>query len=369
MGLNPFNLIMGKKYTAVDFGHHNLKVVECRVQGDDITVLSMGEQRLPGGAIENGQVDDADMVAGELENLMNSNSISPKNIIFSPAVGQEFVRKHSMPQMPEDELGEALHWELEEYLNMPPEDVASDYLVLEENEDGLEVLLVGLPNMVLGSYLSVFNKMNFSPRVAGVQDLALISLLIYQERLNEPSLIVNMGEETSRFIIAREDNFYLSRSVEIGGRHFTRVFKNPDRTWEEAEKAKMEASLPEISEGEEENEGELDIDLMVNEMESGGEGEVELEALAEDLVSEINRSLDFYESRFANGMLSHMYVTGGGFRLQGLKEYISSEIELELSEINSMESMTDKISTHGGGSDKMAVALGLIAGEVLHDEG
>jgi len=362
---NPLNLIRGKKFTAIDFGHHSIKVAQCRVGGDDITLLGWGDQKLPRGAMENGQVEDISMVAGELKNAMDNSSISPSNIIFSPAVGQEFVRKHDMPRMPEDELEEALRWEVEEYLNLPPERVASDFIILEENEDELEVLLVVLPENVLGGYQKVFNKLNYSARVANVQELALISLLSYQGRMEEPSLVINLGDQMSRIVIAKEDDFYLSRSVEIAGRHFTRVFKNPERTWVEAENAKRKASLPQEQE---EDESDMDIDMMVNQVESGEEGQAELLSLAEELVSEINRSLDYYNNRFSEEEISHIYITGGGFRLQGLKEYVDNEVELSLTEIDPVEDINDRRVDYGGSGDTMAVPLGLVASEVLHDE-
>ena len=379
LAFNFLDRFKGDKYTAVDFGHDGLKVVQFSVTEDRVALLKWGKAELPGEGIENGQVEDVDMVAGELEDLMEELSIGGSNLLFSPAVGQEFVRKHEMPMMSDDELKEALRWEVEEYMNLPPEKVASDFLILsEDKEKGCEVLLAVMPEKVLNTYRRVFEKLDYSARVANVQDLALISLLSFQGEMKRPGMIVNLGKEMARMIIASEDDFYLSRSVEIGGRHFTRVFKDPEMTWPEAESAKVRAEIILEEEGEEaapkndSSAGEeiMDVDMMVSNMDSRDEGyNVELKALADELVEEIKRSLDYYENRHTGDELSGIYITGGGFRLKGLKEYVEGEISANLEEIDPLQGIDNDLNSNDDEQgDLMVAAVGLVASEVLYNE-
>jgi len=379
LAFNFLDRFKGDKYTAVDFGHDCLKVVQFSVTEDRVALLKWGKAELPGEGIENGQVEDVDMVAGELEDLMEELSIGGSNLLFSPAVGQEFVRKHEMPMMSDDELKEALRWEVEEYMNLPPEKVASDFLILsEDKEEGCEVLLAVMPEKVLNTYRRVFEKLDYSARVANVQDLALISLLSFQGEMKRPGMIVNLGKEMARMIIASEDDFYLSRSVEIGGRHFTRVFKDPEMTWPEAESAKVRAEIILEEEGEEaapknDNSAEeeiMDVDMMVSNMDSRDEGyNVELKALADELVEEIKRSLDYYENRHTGDELSGIYITGGGFRLKGLKEYVEGEISANLEEIDPLQGIDNYLNSNDNEQgDLMAAAVGLVASEMLYNE-
>lgn len=368
MALNPLKKLKGKKYTAIDFGHDSLKVAHCKTSGRDIKLLNWAKRKLPEEAIENGNIEDVNLVVNELKSLLHDSSIRPGRLVFSPAVGQEFVRKHEVPVMPEDELQEALRWEVEEYLNLSPDKVASDFLILQEKEENFEVLLVVIPDSVLNGYLEVFSRLNQTARAANVQELALISLLSDQEKLKNPAMIVNLGKNLTRIVIAREDNFYLSRSVEIGGRHFTRIFKNADNTWAEAEQSKVQ-SMIEISEEKQEEEAALDIDLMVSGMEDQTGSETELIGLAEELASEIDRSLSYYNNRFSSGEINNIHVTGGGFKLDGLIDYIAGEIEQDIHVIDPLEGMTDRRSQSGSEyKEFMAVVMGLVAGEVMHHE-
>lgn len=367
MIFNPLKKLRGKKYTAIDFGHDSLKVVHCRSSGKNIQLLKWGKRKLPDEAIENGQIQNINLVVNELKGLMNNHSIRPGKLLFSPAVGQEFVRKQEIPVMPEDEMQEALQWEVEEYLNLSPGEVASDYLILQEKEQNYDLLLVVLPDKVLEGYQQVFQRMNYTPRTANVQELALISLLAAQEKMNEPTMLVNLGKNLTRIVIAREDNFYLSRSVEIGGRHFTRIFKTADNTWAEAEKSKVQ-SVIEISEQEAEEEP-VDIDLMVSGIDNKNSGEAELLSMAEELTSEMERSLEYYNNRFSGREISDIHITGGGFKLTGLKEYIDKEIDQNIKVIDPLKNIADNRKDKSAEfKEFMAVAVGLVTSEVFYHE-
>ncbi len=364
MPLNPFKFITGTKYTAIDFGHDSLKAAHCRVKGDNIEILQLAKQSLPPAAIKDGRISDISMVAEQAEELFDRNSFKAKNLVYSPAVGQEFVRKHEMPKLPEDELQQALRWEVEEYLNLPPEKVAADYIILHKTEENIEVLLVVLPEQVLDGYQQVFKRLKLTPRVANVQELALISLLSYQSKMSAPSLVINLGKELTRIVIARKDDFYLSRSVEIGGRHFTKIFKQEDISWQKAEQAKKKA---ELSGDKKENSEARDIDLMMSDMELENSKNSELTRLSRELASEIERSIEYYNNRFSQEAISGFYITGGGFRLNGLKPYLQKELEIKLEEIDPLIDIEDNRSQKGN-EDLMAVVLGLVAGEVLFHE-
>jgi len=362
--LNPIRKLRGTRYTAVDFGHYSLKAAHCRGKESKIKVLDCGQKRLPQGAIVNGRIDDISQVSRHLGELFDSLNGKPGKVIFTPAVGQEFVRKVEIPHMPEDELEEALRWEVEEYLNLPPERVASDFLILEEQEDILEVLLVVLPLDVLEVYEEVFNRLKIKPQVANAQELSLISLLSFQERLENPSVIVNIGAENTRITIANKDEFYLSRTVEQGGSDYTQIFKDEDTTWEEAENTKFKTELPLRVEAEE----AMDVDLMVSGMADSQRVAGRMRELAEELAEEITRSIEYYRDRHTGQGLENIYVTGGGFRLINLQEFLEEEVGQVLTRIEPFHTIpcANPSALSAGEEHVMSVALGLVASEVIY---
>jgi len=362
---NPLKKLTGVKYTAVDFGHHSLKAVHCKARGDSVKVLKSGLATIPHGAIHNGQIDDISVVSNKLEDLFNEAGIKPGLIIFSPAAGQEFVRRVQVPAMPYNELEEALHWEVQEYLNLPPERVASDFLILEEDEENFEVLLALMPQHILDDYREVFERIGYRARVANMQELGLISLLNYQGNLDDSSAVINIGANKTRILIASSDEFYLSRSVDIAGNSYTRIFKDEEMSWEEADEAKKRS---EFSPDKVEDEEETNFEMVVSGFAEENNHQTRMKKLTDELLVEINRSMEYYRERNPNKDLEKLYITGGGSRLYGLKDYIAENLGLETVNINPYDRFNVKNSTSPGEEGRMAVASGLVASEVIHNE-
>ncbi|MFW6378291.1 MAG: type IV pilus assembly protein PilM [Bacillota bacterium] len=366
MPRNPLHKLTGVKYTAVDFGHHSLKAVHCKVRGDNVKVLKSGVETVPQGVIHNGQIDDLPTVSNKLEDLFQDAGIKPGIIIFSPAAGQEFVRRVQVPAMPYEELEEALHWEVQEYLNLPPERVASDFLILEEDNENFEILLALMPLHILDDYKEVFERIGYRARVANMQELGMVSLLNYQEKLDESSAIINIGANKTRILIANKDEFYLSRSVDIAGSSYTRIFKDEENSWEEADEAKKRSEFtPGIAE---EEEGETDFEMVVSGFADENNHQTRMKDLTDELLVEINRSMEYYRERNPNQDLKKLYLTGGGSRLYGLKDYIGEQLGLEVENIDPYDSFKVKNHTSPGEEGRMAVASGLVASEVIHNE-
>jgi len=362
---NPLKKLTGVKYTAVDFGHHSLKAVHCKARGDSVKVLKSGLETLPHGAIHNGQIDDISVVSNKLEDLFQEAGIKPGLIIFTPAAGQEFVRRVQVPSMPYEELEEALRWEVQEYLNLPPERVASDFLILEEDEENIEILLALMPLHILDDYKEVFERIGYRARVANMQELALISLLNYQDKLDESSAIINIGANKTRILIANKDEFYLSRSIDIAGSSYTRIFKDEDNSWEEADEMKKRSDFtPDEAESEE----ETDFEMVVSGFAEENNHQSRMKKLTDELLVEINRSMEYYRERNPNQDIKKLYLTGGGSSLYGLKDYIAADLGLDIIDIAPYDNFKIKNETSPGEERRMAVASGLVASEVIFNE-
>lgn len=364
MAISPISLIRGIKYTAVDFGHHSIKIMNCRVKNGRMKLLDSAYREFPIGTISNGRLDDVHLMEKLLASIFEEEDINPGVIVFTPASGQELIRKIELPAMPDKEIKEALNWEIQEYVDMPPDRVAMDYVILNESEDGLEILLTVLPKDVLKDYLEVFKRNSLEASIVNLEELALISLLEHQECFESPAIFVNIGDSQTKILIASNDDYILSRTVEIAGDHFTGVFMNEERNREEAENEKKRF---EFDPGEADD-SDMDLALMMSEIETDGSNQSRVKNLLDELITQIERSIEYYMERNPELPLSALYLTGGGSRLNGLEEYFKKELDIDIKRLKPYNNIdTGKISTTGE-SMIMAVTAGLIASEVLYNE-
>ena len=159
----------------------------------------------------------------------------------------------------------------------------------------------------------------------------------------------------------------MSRSVDIAGNNFTRIFKEEDNTWDEADEKKKQSEFnpDEIIEDEE----QTDFDMVVSGFSEGDNAQTRMKNLIDDLVEEINRSLEYYRERNPEKPLNEIYITGGGSRLYGLHKYLTDKLGLEIVSINPFSEFNVKSNGEFEDNSKLAVAAGLVASEVIFHEG
>ena len=355
MLINPFKSKKTGEFTALDFGHNSLKLVHCKLEKEQIVLRDWQKQRLPAGVINEGIVDNASILKVAVSNLLHNTAYKPGKLLIAPAPGQEFIHRLRLPDIAEENIQEVLDNKLETHLSLSPDDVYSDYLILDEQENCWQILLLAVPGGVLEGYRKLFKNNPFYPQVANFQSLALVSLLRYQNKLNNVSLIVNMDIVKSRLVIADADDFYADIITELGGKDFSWVFKDEQKGWSEEDISSMKRAM---------NTKTIEEDSQA-------------EKLAENLQEEIEAAIKEQEKKFPGHPVADIYITGGGFRLQGLKDYLEEKLSFDITVIEPMEGIKlDMIESSQNerklyleDKNMISTALGLVASEVLHDEG
>jgi len=225
------------------------------------------------------------------------------------------------------------------------------------------------------NYLHPFSRLNLKPKVINVQPMALVSLLDFQGEVENNIAVIDIGASATQITIANKKNIMLSRTIDTGGTSFTNSImdvKDIDFQQAEEDKTKIKLDIEEDAEGEESSEEDY-LDSMPIGMEVESEKELDLTNLASRLSSEITRSLDFFNMKNRDEEVEKIFITGGGSRLQGLKQIISEEIGREIFLIDPFKNIkqkTDKkkeeLIEHY--QYEFAVAVGLAVSEVIADE-
>ena len=364
MAVSPLSLIRGVRYTAVDFGHNSIKYLSCRVKNNKIKLLASGKKELPAGTIKDGKVIDTHLLTKMIANIFNEKNLKKGVLLLTPASGQEFVRNLKMPKMPKDELKEALIWEVQDFLDLPAEKIALDYIILNEKDDEYELLVTVLSKDVLNGYLEVFKNNMLDVKVVNLEDMALISLLSKNNSLDQAALILDIGADSSKVLVAEKNNLFLSREVDTSGNNFSNLFLTDENDYEEAEIEKKKFEFfPEQAE-----EGQQDLDLMLSDLNNTETLQKQVKNLADEIIYEMNRSLEYHNERNADNPVSNIFLTGGGLLLSGLINYVKSQVDAEISVINPLKEFEIKDESDQINKHFMAAAAGTIISEVMHNE-
>ncbi|ADO77003.1 pilus assembly protein PilM [Halanaerobium praevalens] len=366
MAVSPLSLIRGIKYTSIDFGHNSIKYLNSRVKNGKFKLLASGRREIPTGTIENGKVIDTHLLTKIVGDIFDEKNMNPGVLLVTPAPGQEFVRNIKMPKMPKEELQEALIWEVQDFLDLEPEEIALDYIVLEEKAEELDLLVTVISKEVLNSYLELFNNNMLKVKVFNLEDMALISLLAASNQLTDPALILDIGTNKSKILIAAKNKFYLSREVGTSAQDFTNLFLEGEADYQKAEIRKKKFKFfPEQAEETEEPEN---LDLMLSEIETTKTIQKQVKNLADEIIFEINRSLEYHNERYADSSVNKLYLTGGGLLLNGLVDYFKTELDNEIALIKPLEKFYLADNINQINNYFLATTAGTIISEVKHNE-
>jgi len=362
-------MLFGKKrYTAIDIGSHNITVADIKEAGDgNLRVVNIAQKSVPYDTVVNGIIQDTSVVSNRLQEIFSESGIKPGTILTTVSNDSLIVRNVTLPKMSEKELANVIRWEIEDYIPFSAEYARLDYKILNTTEEDMEILLIAVKEDVVKSFEEPYDILNLKPNVINIQPMALLSILEYQNELDSPVAILEVGAAGSRIVIGDQNNVYLSRSFSTGGYEFTEsIIETMGHNYENAEQRKKEVGLRSEVGSDEAEESVEPIDIEDLGSSTGSSGT--MLPLAYNIADELNRSLDFFARKKVEQGVSKIYLTGGSSKLQGLKELLESEINHDIERLNPFDNFLTDFEIIEEDSPHYSVVLGLAASEVLADE-
>ncbi|MFW6271233.1 MAG: type IV pilus assembly protein PilM, partial [Bacillota bacterium] len=324
-----------------------------------LEILEAEYEKLPPETIEDGSIIDQAIVTNRMEELFSRLKHSPRKVITTIPNNDLIIRTIELPAMSENELEEALKWELEEILPYSIEDTVYDYLVTNKDEENTKILLTATKKEIINDYSHPLEEIGHPPDVINTQPMALISLLKYQKILDEPTAVVDMGADKTRVVLGDWNQIYLSRSIDNGGNAFTEaLIEMESLEYRRAEEEKIKRGI--IFE-EEKDFAEEDISLM-------GLGNDQIN-IAREISEEINRSIEFYSIKNRGETINTIYLTGGTSKMKGIEQIIEEETDISPQRLNPLSGFEmNNININIKNHQLYSIVMGLAASEVLNNE-
>jgi len=317
----PVLFSRSKNLVGLDIGTSSVKAVELKDMGKGrgYQLVSIGMEPLSPEAIVDGAIMDSGLVIEAIQNVFTNNRIKGSDVAISLSGHSVIIKKITLPVMNPDELAESIQWEAEQYIPFDVDDVNIDYQVLENSEsagDGnMDVLLVAVKKDKINDYTSVITQAGKNALVADVDVFALQNA--YETNYEAPSdqlvALVNLGASVTNIAIMQSGSSIFWRDISVGGNQYTDALqKELNMTFEQAEAAKR---------------GELSGD-------SHDRVTAIIDAVNEQVGSEIQKTLDFFKATSASGPVSLIQVTGGTARTPNLMSHLSRRFETRVEMMN-----------------------------------
>jgi type IV pilus assembly protein PilM len=342
---------------GIDIGSDTIKVVE--LAGSYRTgfrLVRMGTAPAPPVAIRDGVPVAPEELGSHIRALLDKTGIRLDRVVMAVGGQAVTVREIRVPPMTRQELTAAVRYEAERYLPYNIKEVYMDYQVLgettEENRRMLDVIVVAARQDVVNQIMATAEAARVQLRILDVESFALLRSAVPAAANGQTIAVVDLGAEASDILITEGPRLRFTRNIPIGGQ----VLLNAIHEAMDVDLATARSLLEE--KGEVLEEGVTTADHTTERLHDI------IAPHIGDLVTEIRRSLDYYQTRSRAAVVDQVLLAGGLARLKNLDRTIAAELGIPASvavpfvniKVNPQAFPPEYLQTTGA---TMAVAVGL----------
>lgn len=355
--------LLGKEtIVGIDIGSSSIAAVQIEPTPRGWELVNAAVMPTPPEAVKEGVVLNLVDVSGNIRTMLKDAGIKATGGVCAISGSQVIVRQVQFTKMPEATLRKSIKYEASKHIASSMDDSVVEFEILgDAPESGqMNVMLVAAPRDLVESRVKALELAGIEPLAVDVEAFALIRALVEfnasDTYLHKTVALIDIGASHTDVNIVSCGEFALTRNIPIAGNSFTNAVKSLiGASFDEAEKLKLEMTaaqaLDEMSYDENENKCWRVV-----------------QPLLDELVREIRRSINYYQSQFPEGstetMVSELVLSGGSARMKGIDSYISSKLGISAraanifsgSAINTSRVPSSFISEH---ESVLAVGTGL----------
>lgn len=301
---------------GLDISELSLKFVQLKKERKGISLVCFGEQNVPKGLIEKGEIQDIQGLSEVLKKalLKKKKFLKSKQVILGLPEEKSFFDIIKIPKVSDKELPSAVRFEAENYIPFSFDEVYFDFEKSEATPKFQNILVAAIPKKIADPYLQVLKKAGLQPRCLEIESSAIARALIDKDKSHSPLLLLDFGGTRTGLIIFSGKYLRFTTTLELASRDLTTaIAKELKISKERAEQIKRKQGL------EEKRIFEAAIPFLT------------------DFLEQIRKYIDYYQTHtekaeaFHNGnALKKILLCGGGSLLKGLPEFLSEELEMEV---------------------------------------
>jgi type IV pilus assembly protein PilM len=302
---------------GLDIGSHAIKVCQLKKTGKGYAIVTVGSSVLPEGAVEDGTINDAEVVSKAITELFSNLRIKNKKVGFSISGYSVIVKKVNLAVMDDAQLEEHIMAEAEQYIPFDIEDVYLDFQDLNTSGgkgERTDVMLVAAKREIVDDYLELLQSIGLIPVVVDVDGFALENTYEFNYEKSENVALVDIGASKMNINILSRGISVVARDIIVGSRQLTEQLQNAfDIDMEEAEGIKL---------------GSI----------AAGDRQAEIEEIYSSICTqwalEMKKAIDLYHANNPDHPISSIILSGGGAKVAGLPDFLSQATNLPVKLFN-----------------------------------
>ncbi len=220
------------------------------------------------------------------------------------------------PSVPEAEMKQAIRWKIKDMLDFSIDDAVVDVFTIPgQKERGRTpmVYAVAAKKAPVQQTINQLEEADLALQYIDIPELVQRNVASLLAEDQQGVALLSLGQTSGLITLTHQSVLYLARGLEVGLRDLV----PSESSWLEEQPGNMS-------------------------LEPGGMGQ----ALLDNIVLEIQRSLDYYESHFAQPPINHLYIAPLAQDIPGLQQHLDNNlgVRVHMLDFNELMDCAEPIS-------------------------
>lgn len=270
-----------------------------------------------------------------LSEIWQEHKFKKRDVMLSIPGRGAIVRQFRIPRVSGERLDRMVRFEAKQQIPIPLDQVILDYHYFDSGEPELEVSLIAIRKNAVEEYVSVLKEAKLRPDLIDAAPLCLFNIFAQEERPPEDVVaIIDIGASETNIVIYQDRVVKFIRSAPVGGNLLTEALAGQlDMSFAEAEEVKRSLGSIRLQENDLSSDEIQERTQLIEIVESG----------LDKIYGEIRRSIDFFISKPEGEALTHVILTGGTSRFQGIEEQLEERLGVPVDKADAFE--TEAVDT------------------------
>lgn len=300
-------------FFGLDIGTSSVRVVQLRGAGPVKTLDRYGAAPVAGNlAVSDAKADQRQLMQ-QVVQLCRQAGITTRNVAVGVPSNHVFTTVIDMEKLSEAELAKTIHFQAESFIPTPLAESKIDWALLGDSPKDaakVEVLLSSVSNNYIEGRLDLLEEAGFNVIAFEPDTFAVMRAIVAPDAV-APQMVIDIGERSSDLIIVVNGAPHLTRSLATGSEAIIRAAMSGLGV--DAEQANQFVYKFGVSR--DKLEGKVYNTII---------------GVVDNLVSEIEKSIKFFQSRYPSLKLERIIVTGGASTLPEFPLYLANKFGINV---------------------------------------
>ena len=300
-------------FFGLDIGTTAIRLVELHGSGEIRTLVKYAYVPIESKIVLSDAKSDQQKLAQAISELLNQAHMSTRNVAVGIPSQRVFTTLVDFDALAPNEMAKSIRYQADSLIPTPLEDSKLDWQILGQSPKDaskVEVLLSSVPNGFIEQRLDLLEGLGLNVIAFEPDNLAMSRALLPRDA-TAPQLVIDVGSKSADLVITMGGEPRLTRSIPTGIEAIVRAAaQNLNIDDKQAQQFVFKFGL-----SKDKLEGQIHQAII---------------STVELLMSEVEKSIKFFQSRYNNAQIERIVITGGASALPEFPLYMANKFGMNV---------------------------------------